>query len=64
MTETYQKPRVKQEKSYSLRFYDEALRRQVRIRAAQNDRTLNSEILFLIKRGIVADAQQMQGVTQ
>ncbi len=40
---------------YILRFSDEGLRKQLKIRAAQNERTLNAEITYLIKRGLESE---------
>ncbi|MDP3627111.1 MAG: Arc family DNA-binding protein [Hydrogenophaga sp.] len=47
---------------FILRFNVDGLRKQLKVRAAQNERTLNAEILYLIKRGLEAD--QPQGVKQ
>ena len=46
-----------------LRFHDGELRKDLKVRAAQNERTLNSEIIYLIKRGMEAE-QQPQGAQQ
>jgi plasmid stability protein len=48
---------------YMLRLHDDGLRKKLKVRAAQNERTLNGEILFLIKRGLRAE-EQAQGVAQ
>ena len=40
---------------FILRFNVEGLRRDLKLRAAQNERTLNAEIIFLIKRGLQAE---------
>ena len=37
---------------YMLRFHTDGMRKQIKARAALNERTLNAEILFLIKRGL------------
>lgn len=46
---------------FMLRLHVDGLRKQLKIRAAENERTLNAEILYLIKRGLAADQQQPQG---
>lgn len=46
-----------------LRFHDGELRKDLKVRAVQNERSLNSEILYLIKRGMEAE-QQSQGAVQ
>lgn len=43
---------------FILRFDVDGLRKQLKVRAAQNERTLNAEILHLIKRGLEADQPQ------
>lgn len=40
---------------YILRFSEEGLRKQLKVRAAQNDRSLNAEITYLIKRGMESE---------
>ncbi|EFI62653.1 MULTISPECIES: Arc family DNA-binding protein [Comamonas] len=40
---------------FLMRFYQDGLRKQLKVRAAQNERTLNAEILYLIKRGLEAE---------
>lgn len=45
---------------FILRFNVDGLRKQLKVRAAENERTLNAEILYLIKRGLAAE-QQPQG---
>lgn len=42
---------------FILRFNVDGLRKQLKVRAAENERTLNAEILFLIKRGLAAEKQ-------
>lgn len=48
---------------FVLRFPDGEVRKELKVRAAQNERSLNSEILYLIKRGIAAE-QQLKGAQQ
>lgn len=45
---------------YILRFHEDGLRKQIKVRAAQNERTLNAELLYLIKRGIQAEQRQKE----
>lgn len=45
---------------FILRFSVDGLRKDLKVRAAENERTLNAEILYLIKRGLRAE-QQHQG---
>ena len=45
---------------FMLRFSTDGLRKQLKVRAAENDRSLNGEIMYLIKRGLQAE-QQPQG---
>ena len=53
-------PRQSEDK-FLLRFHDDGLRRDLKVRAAQNERTLNAEILYLIKRGLqIEQAQRAQ----
>lgn len=40
-----------------VRFHDDGLRKQLKVRAAQNERTLNAEINYLIKLGLSAEAR-------
>lgn len=47
---------------FIIRFNTDGLRRELKVRAAMNERTLNSEILYLIKRGLAAEQQLHQGV--
>lgn len=65
MNEDRKSPSEQSDK-YVLRLHDEGLRKQLKVRAAQNDRTLNGEILYLIKRGLRAEEQTQQpaGVAQ
>lgn len=37
---------------FLMRFNQDGLRKELKVRAAQNERTLNAEILYLIKRGL------------
>lgn len=48
---------------FMLRLHGDGLRKQLKIRAAENERTLNAEILYLIKRGLQVE-QQNQGAQQ
>ena len=43
-----------------LRFNQDGLRKQLKIRAAENERSLNGEIMYLIKCGLQAE-QKSQG---
>lgn len=40
---------------FLMRFHQDGLRKELKVRAAQNERTLNAEILYLIKRGLDAE---------
>ncbi|AVS67851.1 hypothetical protein C8245_21200 [Paracidovorax avenae] len=40
---------------FILRFHVDGLRKELKVRAASNERTLNAEILYLIKRGLDAE---------
>lgn len=55
-------PRSKAVEQFVVRFNADGLRRELKVRAAMNERTLNSEILHLIKLGLAAEQQQPQGV--
>ena len=46
---------------FMLRLQNDGLRKQLKIRAIENERSLNAEILYLIKRGLKAE-QHPQGV--
>jgi len=48
---------------FMLRFPDGEIRKELKVRAAKNERSLNSEILYLIKRGLSVE-QQPQGAQQ
>lgn len=61
MTATKQKPPSDTCDKFLLRFNLDGLRKELKIRAAQNERTLNGEILYLIKLGMKAE-QQPKGV--
>lgn len=41
---------------FVVRFYDDGMRQQLKVRAALNERTLNAEILYLVKKGLAAEA--------
>lgn len=43
---------------FLLRFNVDDLRKNLKVRATENERTMNAEILYLIKRGLQADQQQ------
>lgn len=60
MTETKQKPPNDTCDRFIVRFNVDGLRKELKVRAAENERTLNAEILYLIKRGLVAE-QQTEG---
>lgn len=46
---------------FMLRFNQDGLRKELKVRAAQNERTLNAETLYLIKRGLeVEQAKEAQ----
>lgn len=42
---------------FILRMHEDGMRKQLKVRAAENERTLNAEILYLIKRGLQAEQQ-------
>jgi plasmid stability protein len=63
MTETKHKPPSEPYDKFILRFNVDGMRKQLKVRAAENERTLNAEILHLIKRGLAAD-QNPQGAQQ
>ena len=46
---------------FILRFNVDGLRKTLKIRAAENERTLNAEILYLIKRGMKSEQQTAGG---
>lgn len=50
----------KADDKFILRFNVDGLRKQLKVRAAENERTLNAEILYLIKRGLASE-QLSQG---
>ncbi|MDP4076248.1 Arc family DNA-binding protein [Acidovorax sp. A1169] len=56
-TETKVQQRDESDK-FLLRLHADGLRKQLKIRAAENERTLNAEILYLIKLGLRAEEQQ------
>lgn len=47
---------------FLLRLHGDGLRKQLKVRAAMNDRSLNGEILHLIKRGLASE-QQLKGAS-
>lgn len=47
---------------FIVRFHDEGMRKTLKVRAARNERTLNAEILYLLKRGL--QSEQAQGAKQ
>lgn len=55
---TDQKPPAATSDKFILRFNVDGLRKELKVRAAQNERTLNAEILYLIKRGLAAEQTQ------
>lgn len=58
MQEPRTKPPSETCDKFIVRFNADGLRRELKVRAAMNERTLNSEILYLIKRGLAAEQQQ------
>ena len=50
-TQTGKPPSATADK-FLMRFHQDGLRKELKVRAAQNERTLNAEILYLIKRGL------------
>lgn len=63
MTETKHRPPSETCDKFILRFNVDGLRKKLKVRAAENERTLNAEILHLIKRGLAAE-QNPQGAQQ
>lgn len=61
MTALAKKPPSATADKFLMRFHQDGLRRELKVRAAQNERTLNAEILFLIKRGLDVVKQEKQG---
>lgn len=47
---------------FMLRLQNDGLRKQLKIRAIENERTLNAEILYLVKLGLKTD--QAKGATK
>lgn len=45
---------------FLLRFNVDSLRKELKVRAAKNERSLNAEILYLIKRGLEAEQGAQQ----
>ena len=60
MTAKTQRPPSETCDKFILRFNVEGLRKQLKVRAAENERSLNAEILYLIKRGLQSDQQGEQ----
>ena len=58
MTGTQQKPPSDAADKFMLRFHTDGLRKKIKVRAAENERTLNAEILYLIKRGLASEKAQ------
>ncbi len=58
MTSTPEKAPSDAADKYMLRFHTDGLRKTIKARAALNERTLNAEILYLIKRGLEVEAKQ------
>lgn len=52
MTHTIPKPPSAICDKFMLRFHVDGLRKELKARAVRNERTLNAEILYLIKRGL------------
>lgn len=50
-TQTDKPPSATADK-FLMRFHQDGLRKKLKVRAAQHERTLNAEILYLIKRGL------------
>lgn len=47
---------------FIVRFHDDGMRQSLKLRAAKNERSLNAEILYLLKKGIAAEvAPKHQG---
>ena len=61
MTEPNRKPPSDTCDKFILRFNVDGLRKALKIRAAENERTLNAEILYLIKRGMRSEQQTAGG---
>ena len=53
-TLTTQSPSATADK-FLMRFHQDGLRKELKLRAVQNERTLNAEIIYLIKRGLEAE---------
>lgn len=47
---------------FILSFNVDGLRKELKVRAAENERSLNAEIMYLVKRGL--QSEQAQGVAQ
>ncbi len=59
MQTTQSPPPSAQSDKFILRFNVDGLRKELKVRAAQNERTLNGEILYLIKRGLQAEKSEL-----
>lgn len=51
MTNKQQPPSATADK-FLMRFHQDGLRKELKLRAVQNERTLNAEIIYLVKRGL------------
>lgn len=61
---TTQSPSATADK-FLMRFHQDGLRKELKLRAVQNERTLNAEIIYLIKRGLDAEkAKEAQHAKQ
>ena len=40
---------------FLMRFHQDGLRKELKLRAVQNERTLNAEIIYLVKCGLEAE---------
>lgn len=47
-----------------VRLHDEGMRKMLKVRAATHERTLNAEIVYLLKRGLVAEAALVQPTSE
>lgn len=46
---------------YALKFFEKGVKQELKASAALNDRSMNQEILYLIKRGQEVVAREKQG---
>lgn len=51
----------KPEAQYVLKFFDKAVKQALKASAALNDRSMNEEILYLIRRGQEAVSEERRG---